>query len=110
MALPAAALNAAVQGVTGQVTHIRLTHGGVELSGGSYARIPVAWAAPAAGAQKMSADLSFAVPAGATVDGWEGMTALTGGTSLGGGALTAETYAAAGTYALLAASTGYTAE
>ncbi|MDF1603415.1 hypothetical protein [Nocardioides sp. YIM 152315] len=107
MALTNAALNAAVEGITTQVTHIALTDGGTELTGGSYARQAVTWGTATAGAQNIAADETFEVPAGATVDGWVGYDALTGGTSYGGAALTAETYAGAGQYVLEAASTNY---
>jgi hypothetical protein len=108
MALNSAALNAAVGGITSKVTHIALVDGtGTELTGGSYARQPVTWAAAANGVQRPSADLTFNVPAG-TVGGWRGYSALTGGTNYDGGDLTDETYAAAGQYVLQASSTSYT--
>ena len=53
-----------------------------------------------------SADLVFDVPAGATVAGWRGFSAATGGTNYGGEALTSETFNNAGQYKLIASETG----
>lgn len=91
------------------ITHIALVDDtGTELTGGSpaYARKAVTWtnANPA----RPSADLTFDVPSGATVAGWVGYDAATDGNAYGGADLTNETYAAQGTYKLLAASTGIT--
>jgi hypothetical protein len=90
------------------ITHIGLTDNGVELAGGSpaYARQPVTWATPSDGLMRPNADLDFNIPGGATVDGWQGYSAATGGTAYGVVPLTAESYAGQGTYKLLAASTG----
>lgn len=90
------------------ITHIGLTDGGVELSGGSpaYARKAVTWATPADGLIRPTANLVFDVPAGASVDGWQGYDAASGGTAYGVNALTLEDFAAQGTYTLLAAGTG----
>ncbi len=91
------------------VTHIGLVNGsGVELSGGSYARKPVTWTAAAAGVIRPNANIVFDIPASGVVAGWRGFTALTGGTNHGGTALTSETFGSAGTYTLLAASSGIT--
>jgi hypothetical protein len=94
------------------ITHIGLTDTGVEISGGSpaYARKPVTWTAGGNGADddgqiRPTANLEFDIPAGADVDGWQGYSALTGGTAYGVTALTLEAFAAQGTYTLLAAST-----
>lgn len=89
------------------VTHIGLVNGsGVELTGGSYARKAVTWTAASGGTVRPTADLVFNVPAGATVAGWRGFSAASGGTNYGGADLTQETYTNAGEYKLLAASTG----
>jgi hypothetical protein len=89
------------------ITHIGLVNGsGTELSGGSYARQAVTWTAASGGLIRPTADLDFDVPGGATVAGWRGFTAATGGTNHGGSAVTSETYAGDGTYRLLAAVTG----
>lgn len=89
------------------ITHIGLVDAtGTELTGGSYARKAAGWGAASGGVVRPSADLTFEVPAGATVGGWRGFTALTAGTNHGGEDLTQEVYAGAGQYVLLAASTG----
>lgn len=90
-----------------KITHIGLVNGsGVELSGGDYARLPVTWTTASGGTIRPSADLTFQVPASATVAGWRGFTALTAGTNYGGGDLTAESYTNAGEYKLIASGTG----
>lgn len=89
------------------ITHIGLVNGsGVELSGGAYARKAVTWGSASAGLIRPTGNLLFDVPAGGVVAGWRGFTALTGGTNHGGHTLPSETYTNAGTYELLAASTG----
>jgi len=65
----------------------------------------VTWVAAAAGGIRPNADLGFDVPARIGA-GWRGYSALTGGTNYGGEDLTQETFASAGQYRLLAASTG----
>lgn len=79
-----------------ELTHIGLFDGGVEISGGSpaYARQAVTWVDDGDGVSRPSADLTFDIPAGATVDEWRAFNAATGGTDYGGAALTAEAYAA----------------
>ena len=91
------------------ITHIGLVDElDAELSGGSpaYARLAAGWAGASGGIIRPSADLTFNVPAGKTVAGWRGFSALTEGTNYGGADLVEETFAAAGQYKLLAASTG----
>lgn len=93
------------------ITHIGLVDDvGAELSGGSpaYARQAVTWADGADGIMSPNADLEFDIPAGDSVAGWRGYSALTAGTDYGGEALTQEDYASQGTYTLLAASTNIT--
>lgn len=96
------------------ITHIALFDDqGNELSGGSYARQSVSWTDASAGNAgsdddgevRPSADLTFDVPAGATVGEWRGFSAATGGTDYGGQTLTNESFANAGQYTLLAAQT-----
>ena len=102
-------LNALRTAGAAAITHIGLVDGsGTELTGGTYARKPVSWATPSDGLMRPTADLVFDVPAGATVAGWRGFTALTAGTNHGGHTLTSESFGGAGTYTLLAASTGVT--
>lgn len=89
------------------ITHIGLVNGsGVEVSGGAYARKPVTWGAAVGGLIRPTANLIFDIPANGVVAGWRGYTALTAGTNHGGHVLPSETYTNAGTYELLAASTG----
>jgi hypothetical protein len=89
------------------ITHVGLVNGsGTELSGGGYARLPASWTTEMDGQIRLSSNRLFTVPAGSTVAGWRGFSALTGGTDYDGGALTPETYANAGTYELTAAQTG----
>lgn len=107
MAMNAAYLNALSSAGAALVTHFGLVdETGTELTGGSYARIANTPTATAA-AWAPSADLTFNVPAG-IVAGWRGYSASTAGTDYGGADLTQETYAAAGQYKLVAASTGVT--
>ena len=101
--------NATVDAGVALITHIGLVNAsGTELSGGSpaYARKAVSWTAGSGGISRPTADLTFDIPAGATVAGWRGYSASSGGTNYGGADLTQETYAGQGTYKLLAASTG----
>lgn len=90
------------------ITHIALFGNGSEVTGGSpaYARKAVTWTAPSGGLIRPNADLVFDIPAAGVVDEWRGFTASSGGTDYGGDVLTEETFAAQGTYTLLAASTG----
>lgn len=90
------------------ITHIGLVDDtGTEITGGTYARKPVTWSGAAA-VKSPDANLLFNIPAGATVAGWAGFTALTGGTNHGGASVTQKNYTNAGTYELLAASTNFT--
>lgn len=110
-AMETAYLNAiATEGGT-LITHIGLVNAtGTELTGGSpaYARQAVTWTTASGGVIRPTADLTFNIPAGATVGGWRGYSAATGGTNYGGDDLTNELYAGQGKYTLLAASTGIT--
>lgn len=91
----------------GAISHIGLVDGtGVEIAGGTYARQAVSWTTPASGDVSPTVDLTFDIPAGVTVGGWQGYSALTAGTAYGVVGLTNETFADAGTYTLLAAQTG----
>ena len=100
-------LNAIAAAGEALITHIGLVNaGGTELSGGGYARQAVTWAAPSSGVDRPNANLVFSVPAAAVVAGWRGYSASTAGTDYGGADLTEVTFGNAGTYTLLAASTG----
>ena len=81
---------------------------GRELAGGSpaYARQAVRWKKAADGTIRPTGDLTFAVPAGATVAGWRGFSARVKGVDYGGEALTQEAYAGQGVYTLFADGTG----
>jgi hypothetical protein len=92
------------------ITHIGLVdETGTELSGGSYARQPITWTSASNGVVRPVSDLSFSIPAGTTVSGWRGYTALSGGTNYGGASLTPETFSGQGEYILLASGTGISA-
>jgi len=109
MAMTEAYRNAIADYGASLITYIGLVdETGTELSGGdpAYARQPVTWTAASDGIIRPSADLTFDVPAGTTVGGWRGYSALTGGTDYGGADLTQETFTNQGTYTLLAAQTG----
>lgn len=106
MAMSTAYLNATADAGAALITHLGLVDAtATELSGGTYARLPVTWTAAVDGLVRPTADKAFNVPAGASVAGWRGFSALTAGTNYGGEAVTQENYANAGTYTLLAAST-----
>jgi hypothetical protein len=110
MAMSEAFRNAMLDAGAALITHIGLVDdGGDELTGGSYARLAVTWAAAGSGVVRPNADLTFEVPASTTVGGWRGYTALTEGTNYGGASLTNEAFVGAGQYKLLAASTGISA-
>jgi len=88
------------------ITHIGLVDDtDTELTGGGYARQAVAWTSPSGGLIRPNADLVFTIPSGVTVAGWRGYSASTAGTNYGGKDLTAQPFATAGEYTLLAAST-----
>ena len=99
--------NAIADHGAGLISHIGLVDGsGTEISGGSYARQAVTWTSASSGTVRPSSDLTFDVPAGATVGGWRGYSASTGGTNYGGEDLTNESYTNEGQYKLIASSTG----
>ena len=110
MAMNQTYLNAIADAGAALITHVGLVNGsGVEISGGTpaYARQAVTWTSASGGMVRPNANKTFDIPAGATVAGWRGYSAVTGGTDYEGAALTSEgPYGAQGTYTLLAASTG----
>ena len=107
MPMNAAYLNATVDAGKALITHIGLVNASdVELSGGGYARQAVTWTAASGGLVRPTADRVFTTEAGDVVAGWKGFSAAVAGTDYGGQALTQVTYSNAGTYTLLAASTG----
>ncbi|MDQ8040680.1 hypothetical protein RDI86_02335 [Cellulosimicrobium sp. XJ-DQ-B-000] len=108
MAASSALLNALAADAASLITHVGLVNAaGTELTGGSYARQPVTAAASGA-IVLVASDKTFEVAAGTTVAGWRAFDAATGGTSWGGGDLTAESYTGAGQYVLRGADTGFT--
>lgn len=99
-------LNAIAEAGADLVTHIGLVDDtATELTGGTYARQAVTWTAASNGDISPTGNLTFNVPAGASVAGWRGYSASSAGTDYGGAALTQEDFSAAGTYTLLASST-----
>ena len=89
------------------ISHIGLIdETGTEISGGSYARQAITWTTASGGTIRPNADLVFEVPAGETIAGWRGYSALTGGTDYGGEDLTNEAFTNPGQYKLLASGTG----
>lgn len=100
-------LNATADAGKALITHIGLVNtGGVELSGGGYARQAVTWTAASNGLVRPTGNLVFTTEAGDEVAGWRGYSASSGGTDYGGHTLTTVTFSNPGTYTLLAASTG----
>lgn len=101
--------NGAAAGMAGVAGYASLhsadpgTTGASELSGGSpaYARKAITWAAPSGGNDVTNAAVTFDVPAGADVAYGGLWTAPTGGSWVGGGALTAsEHFTGQGEYRL----------
>ena len=106
MAMSTAYLNGIANAGASLVQYIGLVDdNGVELSGGSYARKAVTWDTASNGSIHPDSDLTFDIPAGATVAGWRGYSAASGGTDYGGAALDPQPFVTAGTYTLLAAET-----
>jgi len=84
------------------------TTGANELTGGTYARKAVTWAAAATGATSASTTPVFDVPTGATVAYAGFWSAVTGGTFYGFGTLASVAFASAGTYTLTTATVSVT--
>lgn len=70
---------------------------GTEVTGGSYVRKAVTWGTSTNGV--VSGTCTFDVPAGQTIAGWGGYTAIAG-TYFDGGSLTSQAFATAGQYTL----------
>ena len=91
------------------ITHLGLVIvNGDEITGGTYARLAVTWATSSNGTIRPTADKTFEIPAGVTVAGWRGFSALTNGTNYGGADLANEVFTGSGQYKLLAATSGLT--
>lgn len=72
---------------------------GTEVTGGTYARKALTWAAGTVDGV-VTATVTFDVPAGVTVAGAGVHTAVTAGAYLDGAAVTSQAFATAGTYSL----------
>jgi len=99
--------NLALDGLATGVTFVSLhtadpgTGGTDEVSGGSYTRKAVSWAAAASGSVSSNANIVFDVPGSTTINHLGYWSASTAGTFYGSRALdTAQTYATAGTYTI----------
>lgn len=104
MAVSAALLNALATEAASLITHVALVD-----DTGSQVGDREAVTATASGADvRLDADVTFDVPAGATVAGWTAHDGATGGTDYGGADLTPEEYTGAGQYVLTGAGTGFT--
>lgn len=107
MAMTTAYLNALAGFGASVVRYIGLVDkSGTEVAGHGYSRLAVSWGSPDKGTVRPAADLTFTIPAGATVAGWRGYDAESGGTEFGGHDLPTEKFSGAGEYRLIAASTG----
>jgi hypothetical protein len=107
MPASAALLNIAATEIASVVVFVGLVDGGgVELSGGGYARQACVMTATGANV-RLTTDEVFTTEAGDTVAGWRGYSAVTGGTDYGGNAVGPESYTGPGTFTLVGASTGF---
>ena len=102
-----AGLNAQVSGLTAVAGYASLhtadpgSTGTSEVSGGSYTREAISWAAASAGTAASDAEIVFDVPGSTTITHLGYWSALSGGTFYGSRALNAEqTYATEGTYTI----------
>lgn len=102
----AAAEDAALNGITAVAgflsahTATTSTTGAAEVSGGTYARVAVAWTAASAGSTSNSGALSVNIPASTTVSYFGTWTLVSSGVFEIGGALTAsQAFSTAGTLA-----------
>ena len=72
-----------------------------EVTGGSYARVAITWAAASGGTKQLTAAVTFQVPAGTTITHFGLWSAISSGTFRGGGSLDAgQSYPTGGTYDL----------
>jgi hypothetical protein len=107
MGLNNAGLNLQVAGLTSAASHVSLhtaspgTDGSNEVTGGSYTREAVSWAAAASGSAATDANIVFEVPTGVTITHLGYWSASSGGTFYGWRALNAsQTFSSAGTYTI----------
>ena len=109
MALNANGLNAEVQGLTAVAGYASLhtaepdANGSNEVSGGSYTREAITWAAASGGTAVSDADIVFDVPTSTTITHLGYWSAGTAGTFYGFRALdVSQTFSSAGTYTIAA--------
>jgi hypothetical protein len=99
-----AGLNAAANGIAAAGAYISghtddpSTTGANEVAGGSYARQQTAWGSASDG-DRVGSQVAVPIPAGTTLEYWGIWSAASGGTFLGGFALSApEVFGSAGTW------------
>jgi len=107
MALNDNGLNAQVGGLTAVAGYASLhtaepdASGNNEVTGGSYTREAISWAAASSGTAASDADIVFDVPTSTTITHLGYWSASTGGTFYGSRALdTSQTFSTAGTYTI----------
>ena len=107
MALNANGLNAQVGGLTAVAVYASLhsaepnASGSSEISGGSYTRESITWAAASNGTAASGANIVFDVPSSTTITHIGYWSAVSGGTFYGSRVLDAsQTFATAGTYTI----------
>lgn len=107
MALNDNGLNAQVGGLTAVAGYASLhtaepnASGSNEVTGGTYSREAITWAAASGGTAVSDAEIVFDVPSGATITHLGYWSASTAGTFYGSRALdTSQTYATVGTYTI----------
>ena len=107
MALNANGLNAQVSGLTAVAVYGSLhtaepnSSGSSEVTGGSYSREAISWAAASNGTAVSDAQIVFDVPGGTTITHFGYWSAASGGTFYGARALNSpQTYATDGTFTI----------
>jgi len=98
--------NAALNALGALCTHMALysdVGGTTELTGGSYARKSISFAAASGGSKAVTGSVVFDVPAGGTVLSVGFLTAITGGVQHAIDDVTQETFTSAGTYTVTSA-------
>lgn len=75
--------------------------GASEVTGGSYARVPITWNAASGGTKTLTAAVTLQIPSGTTITHFGLWSASSGGTFRGGGALDAsQSFPTGGTFDL----------
>lgn len=107
MALNANGLNAQVAGLTAVAGYASLhtaepdASGSSEVTGGTYTREAISWAAASGGTAVSNAEIVFDVPTGVTITHLGYWSASTAGTFYGSRALdTSQTFSSAGTFTI----------